>query len=74
MYYKEIRLNDKFWFGKYKNKTIKYIIDHDFNYLNSFFHDGKIKYGENILNYLNNRRRSSARVFYRIENNESNDI
>lgn len=49
---KEVRLNDKMWFGKYKNLSIRDIICKDRMYLESLMLTGKIKYSENVEKYL----------------------
>jgi len=49
---KEIRLNDKIWFGKYKGKTVKVILNGDKQFLDNLVERGKIIYGKNIIDYL----------------------
>jgi len=50
---KEVRLNDKLWFGKYKNMTFKILLGHDPAYLNNLVDKGKITFHQNIKDYLN---------------------
>jgi len=50
---KEVRLNDKLWFGKYKGKSIRVILDSDRNFLDNLVNKGTIKYGSNIIDYIN---------------------
>lgn len=49
---KEVRLNDKIWFGKYKGHTIKEILSIDRHYLDDLMFKNKIVYSENIIKYL----------------------
>jgi hypothetical protein len=53
---KEVRLNDKMWFGKYKDKTIKRIIDSDFRFLETLVEKGKITFHKNVHDYINGDR------------------
>jgi len=52
---KEIRLNDKMWFGKYKGLTIKKIIDMDRGFLEVMKKKDKIIYSDSVLKYTNDR-------------------
>jgi len=40
---KEVRLNDKFWFGKHKGARVSDIIKHDPNFIQKIVKEGKIK-------------------------------
>ena len=54
---KEVRLNDKLWFGKYKNLTFKMLLGHDPTYLNNLIDKGKITFHQNIKDYLNSQEK-----------------
>lgn len=49
---KEVRLNDKIWFGKYKGVTIKELLNSDRYFLDSLIIKRKIKFSQNVINYL----------------------
>ena len=49
---KEVRLNDKMWFGKYQGKSIKDIIHIDKGFLDNLVVTDKIKFNKNILEYI----------------------
>ncbi len=49
---KEVRLNDKIWFGKYRGRTIKDILDYDRCFLDTLLDKGKITYHKNVLDFL----------------------
>lgn len=57
---KEVRLNDKMWYGKYQGKTIKFILENDRNFLDILIDKGKISYHKNVLDYLNSGGRKSS--------------
>lgn len=61
---KEIRLNDKMWFGRYNGKTIKWIIDNDMNFIDKLIDGGKISYHKNILDYLEGGSKYSKKTDY----------
>lgn len=49
---KKVRLNDKIWFGKYRGRTIRDILDYDSHFLDILLDNGKITYHENVLDFL----------------------
>lgn len=49
---KEVRLNDKMWFGKYKGKTIKSVVDADMRFLEVLMDKGKISLHQNVKDYI----------------------
>lgn len=50
---KEIRLNDKWWYGKHKGRSIKEIIDCDRAFLEDLVFKGKITFHEKVQDYIN---------------------
>jgi hypothetical protein len=50
---KEVRLNDKMWFGRYKGRTIMDILECDKSFLDSLLFRNKITYHKNVMDYLN---------------------
>jgi hypothetical protein len=72
---KEIRLNDKIWFGKYKGNPVKVILDGDRQFLENLILKGKITYGQNILDYLNeNHKKTGIRKNYSISTDISPEL
>jgi len=53
---KTIRLNDRMWFGKYKNMRMVDILEKDKHYLDDLCSKGLINYDEKILEVFENRR------------------
>lgn len=49
---KIVRLNDKMWFGKYKNLTIKDVICRDKDFLDKLMNVGKIGYHDNVIKFI----------------------
>jgi hypothetical protein len=49
---KELRLNDKIWFGKYKDKRVVDVLDLDKNFLDKMVESGKYFYSDNVKNYI----------------------
>jgi hypothetical protein len=64
---KEVRLNDKMWFGKHQGITIKNILNVDRNFLDVLVAKGKITYHQNIIDYLKEDRdhKTSPRSYWR---------
>lgn len=56
---KEVRLNDKFWFGKHQNKRIFEIIKGDPAYIHKLINDGKIKLDKKASELFNERNGST---------------
>lgn len=52
---KEIRLNDKMWFGKYSGYSIKDIMDRDMLYVDKLISGSKFKINDNIFKYIEKR-------------------
>lgn len=61
---KEVRLNDKMWFGRWKGKTIKWILDNDMNFLEKLCDRGKISYHKNVVDYLEGGSKYSKKTAY----------
>jgi hypothetical protein len=61
---KEVRLNDKMWFGKYKDLSIKDIISRDRMYVESLMMSGKIKYSEKVDSYIRDSSKGSGGSWY----------
>lgn len=57
---KEVRLNDKLWFGKYQGKSIKDVIDSDRGFLDNLVINGRIKYGQNVIDYIKGLSRKKS--------------
>jgi len=53
---KTIRLNDKMWFGKYKDHRMMDILNRDRSYLDRLCDSGLIKYDDKIIDYIKNYR------------------
>lgn len=64
---KEVRLNDKLWFGKYKGKTIKDIINCDRNFIENLVTNNKITYNKNVIDYINESLFSMEKKLSRME-------
>lgn len=56
---KEVRLNDKMWFGKYRGRTIKDLLNIDRYYLDDLVMKNKIIFSKNVTDYLGNKRNHS---------------
>ena len=54
---KEIRLNDKMWFGKYKGVRMKDVADRDRMFLDKLLLDNTdFEFAENLKSYLGKRK------------------
>jgi len=51
---KEVRINDKMWYGKYKGMTMKDLLYRDRGFLDNMVDRGKIEFHQNVLDYLKN--------------------
>ena len=49
---KEVRLNDKIWYGKYRGRTIRDIVESDLEFLDDLVKKGKITFHKNVQDYL----------------------
>jgi len=63
---KEVRYNDKFWFGKYKNKRIRSILSGDIKYVDSLIEKGMIT----LDNKLSSHYEALKRDMYRNKEDE----
>jgi hypothetical protein len=69
---KEVRLNDKMWFGRHKGRSIKEIIDCDYSFLYGLILRNKIIYNKNVIDYLS-KKEQSLKSQYINEPNEINE-
>lgn len=61
---KEVRLNDKWWYGKHKDRSIREILDCDRMFLEDLVYKGKIKFHQNIQDYLNGNYRPEKKRYF----------
>jgi len=57
---KEVRLNDKIWFGKYRGRTIKDILEYDRCFLDTLLDKGKITYHQNVLDFVSKPKSNNS--------------
>jgi hypothetical protein len=59
-----IYLNEKIWFGKYKGKRLKEIIDNDISYVKKLLKENKsISLDNESINYINIK---TKKIYYNI--------
>lgn len=64
----KLELNEKLWFGKYKDKRLIDIINDNPDYIKKLLNDYDIKLSDSVIKYYNNRNKpkiDDTEIFFR---------
>jgi len=65
----KLQLNEKLWFGKYKNERLIDIIDSNYKYINKLHDEYNVELSDEAYSYYQYRKQSKSNSKIRIDNN-----